>query len=507
MFPRLLKSGLILFAVFAVVWLATIAWWQAINRMPTTADIVTHLVLLPAGMVAGYLVIKRALDGIRANVAAAGLVSAASAAAGVGTTAATGDGTPPAASQDATRAWHSALLGSAVRASAGSNAQSLVEAALASTQPGLVTLDGIAAPVFAASIEGLDTEILRATLSARAPDIDWTDEALRALSLAAEVADELAMQAAMSFPPDVSAGNGERQNDDTMQLVVTALLPRHWPEPQQQAANDWLRSHLSLSWPSQRLTLEAVTAKADGDALLLLDRATLALNRPAEGRPTLWILVATDSLIGAAAVERLEQQEQLFSARCPHGRTPGEAAAGLLLSAPSNGLAIGKRQADAAAQAALPPALARVSVTRLDDPTPDRGQPQLESLDNAVALALAVLSTVSATSEDAKEAPSGEKDREADTAQAIAAVVTDTGIHPVRTAEVARVFSTHFPKLDASADLIALGVPCGYTGAAGGLLPVVVAHHLAREAGRPVLALTASDTQQRGAVAILPSLT
>lgn len=69
---RLFRSGLTLLAVFAVVWIATIAWWQGINRMPTTADIVTCLFLLPLGMVIGYRLIKRALDGIRTNVAAGG---------------------------------------------------------------------------------------------------------------------------------------------------------------------------------------------------------------------------------------------------------------------------------------------------------------------------------------------------------------------------------------------------------------------------------------------------
>ncbi|MGD7165573.1 hypothetical protein ACQCS9_27735, partial [Ralstonia pseudosolanacearum] len=33
---RLFRSGLTLLAVFAVVWMATIAWWQATHRMPTT---------------------------------------------------------------------------------------------------------------------------------------------------------------------------------------------------------------------------------------------------------------------------------------------------------------------------------------------------------------------------------------------------------------------------------------------------------------------------------------
>lgn len=88
---RLFRSGLTLLAVFAVVWIATIAWWQGINRMPTTADIVTCLFLLPLGMVIGYRVIKRALDGIRTNVAAGRGRAAAAAPVAADSTAAAAD--------------------------------------------------------------------------------------------------------------------------------------------------------------------------------------------------------------------------------------------------------------------------------------------------------------------------------------------------------------------------------------------------------------------------------
>ncbi|MGD7126924.1 hypothetical protein ACQCSI_10020, partial [Ralstonia pseudosolanacearum] len=89
----------------------------------------------------------------------------------------------------------------------------------------------------------------------------------------------------------------------------------------------------------------------------------------------------------------------------------------------------------------------------------------------------------------------------------IAAVVADTGVHPVRTAEVARVVAERFPALDAAEDVLSLGQPCGYLGAAGALLPVALAHQLSRQTGRPVLALTANDIQQRGAIAVVPRLT
>ncbi|MFS8930511.1 hypothetical protein [Cupriavidus taiwanensis] len=497
MFPRLIKSTLILFAVFAVVWVATIAWWQSINRMPTTTDIVTHLALMPAGMVAAYLVIKRALDGIRTNVAAASQTPA-TAAPGEAGNAAEG---AHAEANDPTRNWRAALLATAVRTPAGNAPDALAEAAKAGNRPGLVAMDGLPAPVFAAQIESIDIESLHTEFAARTPDLVWDDEALRALALAAEVTDELAMQAAVYAP----AGHDMAVPDSTAPLVVTMLLPRGWPETRQAAAGDWLRERLSQYWPAARLTLEATAARGDGDALLLLDRATQAVNRPVDGQPALRMLVAADSLIGANAVEALEQEDQLFSARCPHGRTPGEAAAGVLLGAhqPAAGAAKTGTDEDADALADSAPILiTRTAMARLEAPTADHGQPRLEALAQAVTQAIEIIAgKAEAAPQDA--ADTGPQSEEAPAA--VATIVTDTGVHPVRTVEIAQVVSTRFPTLDPVADLLALGLPCGYAGAAGALLPVVVAHYLALDGGRPVLALSAGDAQQRGAVAILPA--
>lgn len=495
MFPRLIKSTLILFAVFAVVWVATIAWWQSINRMPTTTDIVTHLVLMPAGMVAAYVVIKRALDGIRTNVAAASHAPATAAPGGAGNAAEGAQAEP----NDPTRTWRAALLATAVRTPAGNAPDALAEAAKAGNRPGLVTLDGLPAPVFAAQVESLDIESLRTEFGARTPDLVWDDEALRALALAAEVSDELAMQATVYAP----AGHDMAVPDSTVPLVATLLLPRGWPEPLQAAAGDWLRERLSQYWPAARLTLEATAARGDGDALLLLDRATQAVNRPVDGQPALRMLVAADSLIGTNAVEALEQEDQLFSARCPHGRTPGEAAAGVLLGAHQPAAAETGTDRDADAQAESAPILVtRTAMARLEAPTADRGQPQLEALAQAVTQAL---ETIAGKAEAAPEAAADTAAQSEAAPAAVAAIVTDTGVHPVRTVEIAQVVSTRFPKLDPVADLLALGLPCGYAGAAGALLPVVVAHQLALDGGRPVLALSAGDAQQRGAIAILPA--
>ncbi|MBB6592975.1 hypothetical protein LBW62_18105 [Ralstonia solanacearum] len=497
---RLFRSGLTLLAVFAVVWIATIAWWQGINRMPTTADIVTCLVLLPLGMVIGYRVIKRALDGIRTNVAAGrGLAAAAT------TAPAATDSTATAADpQDTSRHWRAVLLGSALRTIAGADAEVLIKAAQTYSQPEMTDVQGFGSPIFAAPVEGLDIDDLRRKLAQRHPGLDWTNESLRALTLCADVVDDLAAQAAASQTEHASA--------DPARLIVTALLPRDWTPQQQAAADDWLRQRIRPHWPAERVTLEPIAAKGDADALLLLDRATLALNRPSEER-TLRMVVVADSLIGTHAVEQLTQQSQLYDGdQNKHGRLPGEAAAGVLLCSPADPLAQGT-QASAPAEDEAPAAplvLTRASVARLGAPTTDSGRPDTAALGGVVGQVLETL--VAAKPNAANDSTKGKPADDAAPASPpqiadIAAIVADTGMHPVRTTEVARVVAERLPALDAAEDVLSLGCPCGYLGAAGALLPVALAHRLSLQTGRPVLALTANDVQQRGAIAVAPSLT
>ncbi|KFX26591.1 hypothetical protein [Ralstonia solanacearum] len=496
---RLFRSGLTLLAVFAVVWIATIAWWQGINRMPTTADIVTCLFLLPLGMVIGYRLIKRALDGIRTNVAAGRGRAAAAAPVAADSTAAAAD------PQDASRHWRAVLLGSALRSTAGADADGLIKAAQTYSQPAMTDVQGFGSPIFAAPVEGLNIDDLRNKLAQRHPGLDWTNESLRALTLCADVVDDLAAQAAASQQAQAGA--------EPVRLAVTALLPRDWTPQQQAAANDWLRQQIRPHWPTDRVTLEPIAAKGDADALLLLllDRATLALNRPSEER-TLRMVVVADSLIGTHAVEQLTQQSQLYDGdQNKHGRLPGEAAAGVLLCSPADPLAQGT-QASAPVDDEAPAAtlvLTRASVARLSTPTTDRGHPDTAALGGAVRQ---VLETLAATPNAANDST---KDKPADDAAPaspppiadIVAIVADTGMHPVRTTEVARVVAERLPALDSAEDVLSLGCPCGYLGAAGALLPVALAHQLSLQTGRPVLALTANDVQQRGAIAVAPSLT
>lgn len=497
MLARLFRSGLILFAVFALVWTATILWWQSIHRMPTTTDIVTHLFLLPAGMIAGYLVIRRALDGIRTNVAAA-----------VGTPAAARDGAEPSQGavpdDDPSRRWRALVLGAALHTAKGADTAATAAATAEQQRPDVVDVLRDGMPIFAAPVEDIDVEGTREALELAFAELPWNDEAVRTVALASDVVEQLVAQVLEQYPalyfPAADETPKAPHAEEPPRLVLTLLLPERWRVPMAAAAGQYVRGRLTGLWPIERISMETLTAKGDGDAMVQVDRAILALHR--EPTHELRGVIAADSHIGAEAIDQLRATDRLFSAQCEHGVAPSEAAAGILLYPPQGPLAA------MFAQDAPPASIVRATLTRLDAPTPDKGQPRTGALDQAIAKTLGLLAEPADGSQatakgEASEASAAEP---APTPQPVV-VTADISPHPVRTVELARVFSERFGELDVSADLLPVGTACGHTGNAGALLAIVLAHQQCAERGGPALALTAADPQQRGAIAVVPPVT
>lgn len=495
MLARLFRSGLILFAVFALVWTATILWWQSIHRMPTTTDIVTHLFLLPAGMIAGYLVIRRALDGIRNNVAAA-----------VSTPAAAQDGADASdgavSNDDPSRRWRALVLGTALHTAKGADTVATATATAEQQRPDVVDVLRDGMPIFAAPAEDIDVDGTREALEQAFAELPWNDEAVRTVALASDVAARLVAQALEQYPalyfPAADGSSSAPQAEEPPRLVLTLLLPERWQAPMAAAAGQYVRGRLTGLWPSERISMEPLTAKGDGDAMVQVDRAILALHR----EPTHEVrgVIAADSHIGAEAIDRLRATNRLFSAQCEHGVAPSEAAAGILLYPPHGALAA------TLAQESPPASIVRATLTRLDAPTPDKGQPRTAALDQAIAQTVALLAE---PADNAKTKGDEPAEPAAESASAIQPVVVTADIspHPVRTVELARVFSERFGELDVGADLLPIGTACGHTGNAGALLAIVLAHQQCAERGGPALALTAADPQQRGAIAVVPPVT
>ncbi|PWK34115.1 hypothetical protein [Cupriavidus plantarum] len=494
MLVRLFRFLLTAIAVFAVVWIATILWWQSINRMPTTADIVTHLFLLPAGMIAAYYVIRGALDGIRTNVSDMRAMR----------TAPPSDGETPAdtaladaAANDPTRRWHAPVLASAVHSTHGPGAATTLAAMAGQKRPevGDALHDG--KRLYAAPIATLDADVdaTRAALQRMDADLDWQDEAVRTVALASDISQRLLTEAFARYPGlypmEPVAGTPAVE---PIRLVLTLLLPRGTSPAHQTVAAGFVRAQLASLWPADRITLEPVAARGEADTMLLLDRAVTTLNR--EPERIVRGLVAADSLIGAQAVASLRYHDRLFGPECPHGVVPGEAAAGVLLAPPLASFAAEIGVDDAS----MPMRVGRACVGRLDAPA-DKGVPRTMVLANLIGQTIAQMQPMQPETSKADGKDSGDADAQR---SEIGAVVADIVPHPVRTLEVARVFSDHFPEHDLSADLLQVGTACGYTAATSAMLSVALAHRLTEERGVPVLAVSAIDAQQRGALAILP---
>lgn len=63
---RVLKKGLLILALFAVVWLAVIIWWQESRTLPTGVDIGLYLFALPLALLAALWLGVRAVRAARA---------------------------------------------------------------------------------------------------------------------------------------------------------------------------------------------------------------------------------------------------------------------------------------------------------------------------------------------------------------------------------------------------------------------------------------------------------
>lgn len=500
MLRRIFRFGLTAFAVFALVWVATIFWWQSINRMPTTADIVTHLFLLPAGMIAGYYVLRGVLDGIRKNVKAA--MHAPTAA----TEAQAEGGEPAVAPEDPARRWTAPVLASVVRTTYGEGSTLAADAMLEQKRPDVVDAFQNGERLYAAPIADIDAEVqpTRNALAQANPEMDWSDEAVRAVALLSDITQRLLADALQNYPAllprdALTPALTSTSRHEPVRLVLTLLLPRTWSADHQAAAGDFVQQRIGTLWPADQITLEPVAARGDVDALLLLDRAVVALNR--ESERIVRAVVSADSLVSLSVATSLRDHGRLFSANCAHGVVPGEAAAGVLLGVPHGALATELQTPDVA----VPSRLGRACVTRLDQPIADKGKPDTSALNKAITLAMAQMPSPAAPEtpvEDTATAPSGEQS--ADKPAGFAALVTDIIAHPVRTVEVANVFAEQFPDHDLAADLLQVGTACGYTGATGALLAVAVAHQQSVERSAPILAVSATDAQQRGGMAVVP---
>lgn len=441
---RVLKKGLLILALFAVVWLAVIIWWQESRTLPTGVDIGLYLFALPLALLAALWLGVRAVRAARAPKPEPVAEPQAQ--------------TPP-----APRLAELRVVAVAARAAAGADTAAIAQALAEQKRPELdaelKTPQGF--PIFAGRVPGLnDLELYAAAHERGAPPEALTTATLRVTALLTDIARTLTGDAHRRVTElDVPA-----RDDDWPLLRFEVLLSADWPEAARERARKEILAAAGV-WPDARVSVAEHLARSAmaGDHLL---RELASAPPDAHAQPLWRIVLAGDGYIDAEQVALWDGLTKLLTHANPQGRVPGEAAAGLLL---------GPADADADLRIALSPVWHRQ-----------------KSADARGALA---------------EPPLADLAREllqrADVApERVAHVISDADHRGSRPLEPLNVASQLFAHLDASKDCQAVGAACGHTGVAASLLTLAVAGEACVQLEQPVLTLTLQDPALRCAALV-----
>ncbi|MEZ0469767.1 hypothetical protein [Luteimonas salinilitoris] len=451
--------------VFAVVWLCAILYWRSSGGAPGGGQMLLVLGVLPLGLLAGLWLIRRKRAAHRRQPEATDTVA-----------------DDDALETDAGQV-HPPLdcLAGALRLPCGDAPGAVLAALQAPPRPGLHPRfrdrDGL--PVFAAHVDGLDTEAVADAMArlspaegSRAPE----EERLRALALLQPVAEELFDEVALQLPPlpaseeRVVAGLRRREQHDVREAVrIRVLLPSAWPQPLRQACGDWLlEAALAAGLDARRIALELLAMQGPEDTWRLLDR----LGTTAADEQSWQLLLACDSAIGERGVQALMSSGRLMDSRRAEGLVPGEAAAGVLLRPPG-------APEPMSSEAAV--AMHRVRLAALQSTPPPR------------AAARATAELITRALQHAAIEP-----------DAVAMVVSDADQRPSRAVEASAAAASACPELDTATQCGALGVACGDIGHVAPLALLVLAAAQVRVSQQPVLALAVAAECERAAVAFAP---
>ncbi len=364
---QFLKAAVVWIAIGAVVWLFTIWRWQTTGYEASNGDIVLHLIALPTLLSVALLLALWGVTALRAQ--AAKPIAAASHVATAADTAAQ----PAIASVPF--AW---VLSEAAVLPVGADVSSAWSTLQGTPpRPGLDTelqdLDGM--PVFTARVPDIDLadwldahgELAIPHASPTGPSI-CSAPVLRALALLEPVLCE-ALAVIATLVPDapvcprsnaagptgesegagmkahlsgvaepVSAADVAAAKARAPQLTVRLSLPHSWPTLERQAAVDWVRSQSGslLDWAEAtgaRGVRWLIEPLDQPEALWdEVDRSLVQWSR--QTQPELLLMLAVDSGVNEAHVERQQAIGELFTATHQNGRVPGEGAAALLLASP-----------------------------------------------------------------------------------------------------------------------------------------------------------------------------
>lgn len=506
---KVLKAVALWLAIALVVWLITIWRWQSTGHDASTAEIVGQLFVLPVALAAALLAAIWGVKRLREQAASPIAAPVPKAAAKGANQAAASQ---PAEADRPVMAW---VMAEALMLSAGSEAVAVLDGLRAhAVRPELDAqlqdLDGL--PVFTARVPdlGLDDWLDAHAELAPAREAGMSDEVVRALALIEGPLHHMLEAVGALVPPDgkpwgYGQARGEHEADapaashlsgvavqvpksvsvsrEAMapQLTIRLILPAHWPQAERDAAVDWLRSQCGslLDWA------EATQAKGVrwvADALEqpegiwdAIDRCMVQWSR--QTRPELMLMLAVDSAINEASVERMQGRGELFTSTHQTGKVPGEGAVALLLA--------NEQWPDPDGGEQLPVRMWRPVRARRDKSADAAGRIGATVLSAALTQAMSL--------------------NKADKAQLL--VVADADHRASRTGELFEALQEAVPGLDPMLAVARLGEACGELGLVRALAPSALACAALRAgeaSGQVAWATHVQSSHDRVVVALAP---
>jgi hypothetical protein len=452
---RLLLLSLV---ITALVWAVVVWRWQQTQRAVGMRDMAVYLVALPVLLVCGVLALRWAWRRAAHVQVAAALAASAQPLAVAAASVATGE---------AHGAMH--VLAQGVACAGADDAAAalnlLTDAPPAQLDPLLRDADGMG--VFTRRCAQVDADGPDRAVALVHRCIEPVLRTLRHLSDAAQA----------SLPPDEPAPAhptlivprkpqrarpvlhvlwGLSETADSSARATTASMAAA-------SVKAWSRQLGGFDWQLDLLPVPS------GEALLLQAEQRL-LTGCGEARDEMVLVIAAESSLDETLVERLDAAGQLYTARRQGGVMPGEAAAALLLAAPSRD--------DGAMREVL---LHRLSTQRRDTSADGAGRVSATALADTLRRAIAATGLDSAT---------------------LALVVADTDMRSSRIGELFDALQIVGPHLAAADMCRCTGAAVGAVGVASAPLALALAATHVQQRHEATLMLSHSDPFQRLAVVL-----
>ncbi|MCK9985565.1 MAG: hypothetical protein AzoDbin1_02037 [Azoarcus sp.] len=455
MFAFALRPLVLAVLVTTLVWALVLGWWQAAGFEPSTIDVATHLVFLPATLLAGFWLLRAFIEHLR--------LSPPSAANAHPPPAPETSGLQTSAASSPTRRPDALLIAFALQCAHGTDPAQVLDAGRHGCAPPLDDhlRDAHGFPVFAARVADLSPEALDEALYDRAVDLSQPnrEEERRALAMLHMTLPRALDEIAESITLHPAAIRS-----------VFWLSDRDWPDEQRARHAAWLqRKHLAPRGIAPA-DVQFRHVQDDAHAFEIIDDVTAALNR--QESPAVALVMGAVSHVGEGTVANWEAGSHLFTAHTQDGRIPGEAAAVLLLANPA-GAALVRRVPS--------PRLSRAASgrsARAGDAEATTDGSLLGSLIDGILA-----------------------DMHLDAAH-IANVLADADHRAPVTKELLRTLSERFPALEPLSDTISLGPATGFASPIGGLVALLCAAEAANAADGLALCLTCQSPNARAAMIV-----